>query len=463
MKVTKDLTEGNIYKNFLLYALPLIVSALLSSAYSTVDAMIAGKCISEYALGAISATDSYHMIFSALFIGFAAGFSVYVALLFGKKDFAELKQNVVQMMMLLGCVTVLISVGSILLCEPILDYLRVDPLLRDDAKTYFIIYASGYIATYLNYILIQILHALGITSFSLYVSFASAVLNIGGNLLTVLVLDWGVAGLAVSTLLSTAGATVFYLYMLRRAFRELPSERIAYRFSFSCFKKSMRYTLPAAVQQLAYHGIGVLIAPTVNGLGADATTANTVANRIFNICAQSYWSTSTALGCHTAQCVGAGKLHKIGRGLGINLLMCCCFLAPFMIVFVGFPEPMTSLFFPGEYTGEAFRYAVRFVSFYLSFAAINMLGHLIHTYLRGLGVMTVVLWLSVLNSVVQWIATLCLVPVMGTEGVFLARLLAWIADTVASVVIWLVHYRTEHHIRRTVEKVQRKKTATATY
>ena len=76
MKVTRNLTEGNIYRNFLAYSLPLTISSLLSIAYSTVDAMIAGKFISEYALGAISATGSFDTLFQSFFTGFGIGFSV---------------------------------------------------------------------------------------------------------------------------------------------------------------------------------------------------------------------------------------------------------------------------------------------------------------------------------------------------------------------------------------------------
>ena len=115
MKVTKDLTEGNIWRNFILYTLPLIGSAVLSSAYSTVDAMIAGKFISEYALGAINVTSSFEMIFFSLFLGFSAGFSVYVAMLFGQKNYAAIKRDVVQTITFFLGMILLVSVVSILL------------------------------------------------------------------------------------------------------------------------------------------------------------------------------------------------------------------------------------------------------------------------------------------------------------------------------------------------------------
>lgn len=65
MKFTKNLTEGNVYKAFLGFAFPLLLSYLLSQIYSTVDAVIAGKFISEYALGAVSATGSYENVFQS--------------------------------------------------------------------------------------------------------------------------------------------------------------------------------------------------------------------------------------------------------------------------------------------------------------------------------------------------------------------------------------------------------------
>ena len=48
MRTVKNITQGNIYKNYLLFAAPLIFSSILGSLYSTVDAMIAGKFISEH-------------------------------------------------------------------------------------------------------------------------------------------------------------------------------------------------------------------------------------------------------------------------------------------------------------------------------------------------------------------------------------------------------------------------------
>ena len=167
MKTVKNLTDGNIYKNFLLYAIPLLLSSLLSQAYPVIDAVIAGKFINEFALGAISSTSSYEIVFSSFFNGFAAGFSIYISHLFGKKALSSIKQEVVNMSIFILAASILISALSIIFRNPIMDYLKIDPILRKDAETYFIIYTMSYAISFFNMLLMQTLYALGITSFSL--------------------------------------------------------------------------------------------------------------------------------------------------------------------------------------------------------------------------------------------------------------------------------------------------------
>ena len=114
MKLTKNMTQGNVYKSYLLYAAPLLLSYLLTQLYSTVDAVVAGKFISEYALGAISATGSYENLFYSLFNGFAAGFGIYIAQQFGKGDFSAVKRDIISNTVFIAGLTVIISVFSVI-------------------------------------------------------------------------------------------------------------------------------------------------------------------------------------------------------------------------------------------------------------------------------------------------------------------------------------------------------------
>lgn len=456
MGTVKNITKGNIYKNYLRYATPLILSSVLASLYSTVDAVIAGKFISEHALGAISSTSSFDILFQSFFNGFSCGFALYIAQLFGKGDYASIKRNVVNMVTFVAALSAAVSLLAILFRGTILDYLNIDPLLRKDAELYFVIYTSSYLIAFVNMVLLHTLHALGITSFSLLTSVVSAMINIAGNLVAVLVLDWGVAGLALSTVLSLLSVTGIYLYVLAKAFRDLKSETVSYRFRLAVVKESLSYTLPIAVQKLAFHATGIFFAPALNGLGAAATTGYSVMTRMYNLCGQSFWNMCSAVDCHTAQAVGTGNVPKIRRGLVAGLWMNVAALTPFVLLFTLFAEPIALLFFPADYHGLALEYAVRFFEVYAVFLYVNMIGHLMHSYMRSIGRVTTVLWVTLFGSFVRVAATLLLIPVLHMDGVYLGLVLSWAADGALSVLLYFSLYHSEEKLRKIVAQILHK-------
>ena len=418
--------------------------------------MIAGKFISEHALGAISSTGSFETLFRSFFRGFAAGFSIYIARLFGKKDYRSLKRDVVNVSAVVAFVSILISIVAITFCDPIMDYLKVDPILREDAKIYFSIHTAGYFIYFTDLVFVRVLYALGVTSFSIYISFISACLNIGGNLLSVLVFDLGVAGLAISTVLSASVSIIIYLALIRKAFRELKCEKPNYKFSFAYIGNSIRYTLPAAVQQLAFHGISFLIAPSINGLGADASTGYNVSNRMYNIAAQSLWSATEPITCYVAQCAGKGDIKKIKRGLKVGFIMNVLMILPFVLSIGIFAKPIISLFFPAGYSGLAYQYVFRYATVYLGFLYVQMVGHVIHAYLRSLGSVNVVLWITFVGSAVRVIATIWLVALIGMDGVFIGQIISWAIDAVISLTIYFLRYRTDGQIAIHAENKKKK-------
>ena len=91
----KDLTKGNIYKTFLLFAIPMVLSSLLSQAYSTIDTIMAGKLLGDSALAAIGALSPFETFVNSVFWGYGMGVGVYVSHLFGAGAHEKLKQVIV--------------------------------------------------------------------------------------------------------------------------------------------------------------------------------------------------------------------------------------------------------------------------------------------------------------------------------------------------------------------------------
>ena len=450
VKATKNLTEGNVYRNMLLYTVPLILSSVLALSYSTIDGMIAGRFIGAFAMGAVSATSAFNAFVNAIIIGISEGFAIYASQLFGQKEYTSIKKSIVSMTWFVGVLSLLLSGLVILFRGAILDFLNVDPVLRADTERYFLVYAAGYVVYFVNKFLSTALQALGISSFTVYVTLLSAILNVAGNLLTVLVLDMGVAGLALSTLVSALAVTVFYFIMLHRAFCEMPTASVSLRPRLFVMRRSAGFTLPVTVQKVAFLGIGLVIAPAVNGLGAAATTAYGIANQVYSIGVMTLWAATSAFACYTGQAMGEGNTKKIRRGMRIGFEINGALMLPVVLAISIFARPIVSIFFPEGYVGEAFDYAFRYARIFAPLIFVQLVNHILHAYLRGIGKVKLVLWTTLVGGISRVALTLWLIPLMNLEGVFLAEVLSWGIDALICFVCYVWKYRTDAQLARII-------------
>ena len=89
----KDLTQGNIYKTYLLFASPLVLAGLFTQAYGIIDTVIAGRFLGDAGLSAIGATSELVTLASSAFWGICAGLGMLTASLFGAGQYEKLKNT----------------------------------------------------------------------------------------------------------------------------------------------------------------------------------------------------------------------------------------------------------------------------------------------------------------------------------------------------------------------------------
>lgn len=448
----KNLTEGNIYKNFIWFAIPLILAALFSQAYNTIDMIIAGRFLGEEGLAAIGATSTFLKLVSSVFWGYAGGFGVYVAKLFGAKEFLEIKSQVINVCVVFMAALVVCSGGIMLCWRPIFVFLQVEEAIWNSARNYFLVYVAGLVLVLLNNFGIFVMHAVGCSSFPFTMSVLSAVINVAGNIVSVAVLHWGTIGIAVSTLLAALSVDVCYARKVWACFREMGVEKEPIRFSPGCIKDSWKYSVPVTVQQTAMYLASMAMSPVVNGIGSAATAGYVVVLKIYDFNATIYQQSSKTVSNYAAQCVGAKKYRNLKKGLWVGLLQGVVFVVPVIAVCWVFARPLCRAFFPAGYAGEGLEYAVRFVLVYLPMILINLLNNLFHAFYRGIAAMK---WLmsSTFIGAGAWIGlSLWLAPKMGIEGIYLGWVLSWIIEVLFSMVVYWFRYRTTDRIEKEVTR-----------
>ncbi len=443
----KNLTEGNIYKNFILFAIPLILAALLAQGYNTVDAIIAGKFLGEKGIAAIGATAPLITAFTSIFLGIGGGFGIYIARLFGGGEYALIKRSLRVVLFIYFAV---IAIGSVTLIATrgfIYTVLKIDKTVLFDANRYFVIYMAGIFLVLFNNFFVYICNALGSTVHPLYMSAVSAVLNILGNILSVTVLNAGVTGVAVSTLVAALVVDVYYFLMMRANYRKWGVVKTRCKITKSSVKMILVYSLPNTFQQMVMYMASLFMSPIVNSVGVAGTAGYSVALKIFNINAAVYQASSKTLSNFSSQCVGNGSTDKIRKGLFVGLIQGLIFSGPLILICVFFAKPVCMLFFPDGYTGAGLDYAVMFSRYFMPFLFFNMFNNLFHAFYRGIARVGFLLFSTFFASAVQVMVSYILSASMGVTGVYIGWAVAWIAEFLLAFAVYMIRFRTNDMIR----------------
>ncbi len=432
----KDLTSGNIYKTFFLFAIPLVLSALLSQTYNLLDTVIAGKFLGDSGIAAIGATSAFMDFFSGPFWGCSAGFSILVARLFGAKDFQRMKNTIRSNLTVMIAVMGFFCALCLIFADRILAFLKVDPSIYAQAKSYYLLYVAGLPLIILTNSNVHITNALGMSGFPLKMSVVSAVLNLSGNLLSVLIFKAGVAGIAFSSVFAALVVDICYFFKIRRCYKELALPKEPFRVSWRTVKSSLSYAVPTMAQQFAMYLSSFLVSPLVNGISGGATAAYAVALKLYALSAAIYQNANKTLSTYTAQSVGAQKFGQLRRGVRVGWLQTNLFLLPPLVLCVIFAEPICRLFFPAGFSGEGLEYAVLFVKYYLPFVVFNLINNLFHGFYRGVAAMRLLLTVTFLGAAARVLLSFLLQPAWGIRGIYLALVLSWVIEAVITTVLY---------------------------
>jgi Na+-driven multidrug efflux pump len=324
----------------------------------------------------------------------------------------------------------------VLFHDPIFDFLKVEESLRKDAFIYFAVYIMGLLPITLTNSGLYLMNAFGIGGYPFYMSLLSSVLNIAGNIASVVLLKWGIFAVALSSVLSAAVVDVFYAVKLKKCFKEMgvAEEKIGY--SFSHVKSSFSYAMPNTSQQMIMYFSSFLISPFVNGMGVAASASYSVVSRLYDINAAVYQNSARCVSNYSAQCVGEKEYRKIKKGVFAGFLQGALLLLPFVLACAIFHKPICSLFFKAGESLEAKEYAYTFAKYYLPFIYINMVCNLFHALFRGVKAMRHLVISTLILSLSRYFVSLLLIPKWGMHGFFAGWVLSWAAEAIYAILIF---------------------------
>lgn len=308
-----DMVNGPLLGKIIKFAIPLMLSGILQLFFNAADIVVVGRFAGSTAMAAVGSTGSLINLIVNVFMGLSVGTNVLVARYYGARDYKNLEETVhTSVFASIVCGCILIFVG-IFLAKPMLTLMGSPEDVIDQATLYVRIYFGGMPAMMLYNFGAAILRSVGDTKRPLYFLTISGVLNVGLNLILVIVFDMGVAGVGIATVVSQCLAAVLVLICLVKSDAPYRVELKKLHIYKSKLLEMIRIGLPAGMQGTVFSISNVLIQSSINSFGSVVMAGSTAAGNIEGFvytAMNSFYQTSLSF---TGQNMGAKKYDRVSK------------------------------------------------------------------------------------------------------------------------------------------------------
>ncbi|SDB41279.1 MULTISPECIES: MATE family efflux transporter [unclassified Butyrivibrio] len=440
---TKDLTNGSPMKLILGFAVPMLMGMLFQQFYNVVDTMIVGKFLGKYALAGVGSTGSINFMIIGFCMGVSAGFSIPIAQTFGARDFNGLKRYLGNAIVLCSILAVIMTFLSTIFCKKILILMNTPDEVMEHAYGYIVVIFIGIPVIYMYNLLSGVLRAVGDSKHPVMFLVIASFINIGLDLLFIIVFGLGVTGAALATVLSQLISGIMCLVFIVKSVdilhitkRDLTLER---HHVFKLFNMGIPMGLQYSITAIG----SVLLQVAVNSQGADIVAAVTTAGKVGMFFCCPFDALGSTMSTYGGQNVGAGKIDRLSKGMWAAGILGCIYSVIAFGVLYFFGRYFAMLFMSAGESAVldyAHTYLIWNSLFYIPLVFVNVVRFLI----QGMGFSMLAILAGVCEMIARAAASLFLVPVIGYTGICLASPLAWI---LADVFLFPAFYYTRNILR----------------
>lgn len=140
-----DLVTGSITGSMLRFAFPLMLGNLLQQCYNIADTLIVGRVLGAGALAAVGSSYALVVFITSIFIGLSMGCSAVFSMQYGARDWNGFRRSIFSAMLIVGGVTLLLNMGTILFLSPVIRLLQTPSEIEQMVYTYLFIVFLGMI------------------------------------------------------------------------------------------------------------------------------------------------------------------------------------------------------------------------------------------------------------------------------------------------------------------------------
>ena len=447
----KDLTQGVVWKKLLVFFLPIAAGTCIQQLYNAVDGLIVGRYVGTIALAAVGGSSAQIInLLIGFFVATTAGASVVIAQVYGAgrdEDVRLAAGNALAVFALLGLV--LMAFG--LIATPaMLRLLRTPEDTMEASVLYLRIYFLGVPFVLILNMESNMLRSVG-DSFSPFLYMvAGCVSNIVLDAVFVLVFHWGVAGVAIATVLAQVlnmGLLTWKLLRTKESYR-LSLKELKLKGVY--LQNMLRLGIPSGLQSSMYAVSNMINQVGVNSLGTIVVASWAMSGKTDGI----FWAVSNALGAaitsFIGQNLGAGRRDRVKLCVKQGLILSFSITVTLSTLILLLGRPMLHILTEDQAVIDTtFQIMTYFVPYYFTWTLIEVLSAVLRgagdavrpVVIIGLGICLLrIVWVTTLF---QWFHTLMVLS--------LCYVVSWVVTSIAMT----VYYRRGRWMQRANVIVER--------
>lgn len=340
-----DLTRGGILNKLLLVALPIMGTQLLVMSYNLVDMFLLGMVGSD-AVAASGTAGMYLWLSAGFMLLGRMGAEIGVAQRMGRKDKADARRFAQNSVIVATAAGLFFTIVCLLFSRQLIGFFNIKEInVAVDAQNYLLITSVGIIPTFIGNALAGAFNGSGNSRVPFALNAAGLVANIILDPIFIFVLDMGVAGAAIATVIAQSMVCLLILCAIQMK-RYRPFEHRGYivKPSKKHIKQILRWSAPISAESLAFCFLVMIITRFVAEFGAGALAVQRVGVQIESLVWLVSGGFSTALTAFVGQNFGAGRWRRVHASCRVALITICLWGIAMTIVLFAASAPLVRIF-----------------------------------------------------------------------------------------------------------------------